>query len=602
MHNLRLPRLPRIAALTALSLLVAPVVAADQYIVRVPANVSAPVVAPGDSTPPASSIKVLLEASALTTASVGEYYAFDFRPLLSIEGTSGGYVLEEVSWSLAHGSSLPEGLSLRSNGMISGTPTTAGTHEVTLKATYRDASGAQTYQLVSANITVSLQSVALPYGMLNKTYPGFDFKTVFQAEGDLAFDPAQARFTLRNGSVLPAGLSLTEDGLLQGTPTSKTEGSDIEVQAAYKGKSAIGNYNVAINGLALEARRVAVGKYHACAITPAGGAVCWGNNANGQLGNGTLTESLKPVQVTGLESGVTDISVGNAHTCAIQSGAAKCWGYGGNGVLGNSASTRSTTPVAVTGLTSGVTKIKSGLMHNCAIQAGAAKCWGDNKSGQLGDGTELDRNAPVQVSGLESSVSDISAGEDFSCAIQSGSAKCWGRDDYGQIGAGTKTPYGPNKTTPQQVVGITSGAVSIDGRAKSGCTALSDGKVYCWGMNNGYQVGDTTTTTRISPVYAQDSANIVRVVTGYPQCGLTASDGLMCWGNESNGSLGGIGVQRKPFPMPGLDSGIEDVSAFESALCFIRHGIVKCMGTNTYGQLGDGTKTHRSSPTDVLPQ
>ncbi len=199
---------------------------------------------------------------------------------------------------------------------------------------------------------------------------------------------------------------------------------------------------VPVTGLGSGVRSITASNNHTCAVTTGGAAKCWGSNGYGQLGNGTATDSKVPVPVTGLGSGVTSITAGDYHTCAVTTGgAAKCWGDNWYGQLGNGTRSDSTVPVAVTGLGSGVTSITASTHHACAVTTGgAAKCWGTGYVGQLGDGTTTRSNVPVPVTGLSSGVALIAAGGWHTCAMTTGgAAKCWGANYYGQLGNGTRS-------------------------------------------------------------------------------------------------------------------------------------------------------------------
>ena len=138
-----------------------------------------------------------------------------------------------------------------------------------------------------------------------------------------------------------------------------------------------------------------------------GSVYCWGSNSSGRLGNGTTTASpvaVKVADVTGVftNSGVTSVTAGGSHTCAVSDGSVYCWGSNSNGRLGDGTTTDSPVAVKVADVTgvvtnSGVTSVSAGGSHTCAVVDGSVYCWARNHRGQLGNATKTESLVAVKV-------------------------------------------------------------------------------------------------------------------------------------------------------------------------------------------------------------
>lgn len=287
------------------------------------------------------------------------------------------------------------------------------------------------------------------------------------------------------------------------------------------------------------AQMIAAGGYHTCALDSTRSVWCWGANESGQLGNGTMTMSETPVRVSILGSGVQSLALGFQHSCAVDaSGVMWCWGNNAYGQLGNGTTSNSDVPVpTMTEFAGGAQSISMGYHHSCATNGiGALYCWGYNNSGRLGDGTVTDRHVPTLVSNMASGIQAVSAGYVHTCAVDaSGVFWCWGDNTYGELG---DSSFGTGSLYPQAVKTLSIGVQTI---ALGGYhTCVSDGThVNCWGDDKYGQAGSATYTNQFAPIAVAGLSAPIRGLAsgGFHTCVLD-SVGMQCWGYNGYDELG----------------------------------------------------------------
>lgn len=385
-----------------------------------------------------------------------------------------------------------------------------------------------------------------------------------------------------------------------------------------------------------------------------GSLKCWGANEYGQLGNGTTDDSPIQVDVTGLTQGVKAIATGPWNSCAILSNdSVKCWGLNKYGQLGDGTTTTRLTPVDSRGLESGIVAIAIGLGHICALTSdGDVKCRGANKYGQLGNGSTSESEQALQdVSDLDGDITAIVAGDAHTCALTTfGGVKCWGADFAGQLGnAQICDARGKDQdrccTTPFSVWGLdNSGIKAISASGANTCALTYDGGVKCWGLNNYGQLGDGTTeeySATPEDVDGLDSDVLAISIAGDHACALinkphketyidekgnstskvVYSGQVNCWGADNYYQLAMGGVDQRetcghfniPCSTTPIDSHQVDIKMITTGnvigvepqgyTCALNNrGSVRCWGYNEQGQFGNGTTLTNKNELNIVTE
>lgn len=245
-------------------------------------------------------------------------------------------------------------------------------------------------------------------------------------------------------------------------------------------------------------------------------------------------------------------------------------------------------------------QLNAGFSDNCGLtDEGQAYCWGQNQAGQLGDGMTIERLTPVAVvGGLR--FRQVSVGARHTCGLTlTNRAYCWGQNQVGQLGDGTTTDH----LTPVPVAGgLRFLQVSPSRNGDHTCAVATDSLAYCWGVNDGGQLGDGTRIARLTPVRVAGGLRFHQVTTSGQSCGVTTTNRAYCWGPNFSGQLGdGTTTERlKPVAVAGGHR-FRQIHTAATGTCAVTTGNrAYCWGDNFFGQLGDGTTTNHLTPVAVV--
>ena len=319
------------------------------------------------------------------------------------------------------------------------------------------------------------------------------------------------------------------------------------------------------------------------------------------LGNANTAPCTDTITLdTGAQTNWISMAAGQSYTVALKSdGTLWAWGWNFYGQLGDGTTTNRSSPVQESTHANNWVAIAVGESHTVALKSdGTLWAWGNNIAGQLGDGTTTNRSSPVQESTHANTWVAMAAGGAHTVALKSdGTLWAWGWNAYGQLGDGTTT----GRWSPVQESTHANNWVAIAAGQYHTVALKSDGTLWAWGSNSTGQLGDGTTTNRSSPVQESTHANNwVAIAAGQYHTVALKSDGtLWAWGSNSTGQLGDGTTTDRWSPVQEsthANNWVAMAAGAAHTVALKSDGTLWAWGENHYGQLGDGTTTNRSSP------
>ena len=340
------------------------------------------------------------------------------------------------------------------------------------------------------------------------------------------------------------------------------------------------------------------GSAHSVAIKPDGSLWAWGNNNNGELGDGTTTERLTPIKIM---DKVAVVSAGNQNTMAVRTdGSLWVWGSNFFGILGDGTYQDRLTPIKL--MDGGVASVFCGTTNAAVKTDGSLWAWGQSVYAHAIDNPNEVNYIPAKIM---DDVADAAIGLHHVMAVKrDGSLWVWGENPKGQLGDGTVTTFDGalniisdnGKSRPFKLM---DNVVAVAAGDNHSLALKTDGSVWAWGENRYGQLGDGTNNDRLAPVYVTDGAVAISS-RGNLSAAVKADGSLWCWGWNTVGQLGdGTGVERNA-PVKIMDNVLEVSLGLVHSLAAKADGSLWAWGTNTFGQIGDGTKDNRPIPVKVM--
>jgi alpha-tubulin suppressor-like RCC1 family protein len=448
-----------------------------------------------------------------------------------------------------------------------------------------------TYQVVAGGATVDGNGLVTPSGAT-----GGVTVRVLQSGGE-GYDPVESHVTFAVASWQPytkviasplfnATFAIRNDGTLWSWGYSNGLGQLGDTRLAKVAATQVGT--------ATNWTDVAVGNSHGLGLRADGTMWGWGSNLNGQVGDGTTTSRTAPVAIGTSRSWVS-VAGGSSFSAAVAAdGTLWTWGINSNGQLGHGDTIQRNNPTQV-GTESNWAHVVCGSSFTIAVKTnGELWAWGINSSGQLGQGNTTQQLSPVRVGTANDWSNRMAASSAHVLALKtSGELWAWGSGASGQLGTGNPS----NQTSPVRV-GVATDWQSVSAGGGASAARKADGSLWIWGSNSSGQLGDGTTTNRSVPQ---------RFATGTDWAGIqTSASHTVAWRPDgqlwiAGGGLGLSGVFPRSLGFAAASgTSWQQLSGLGQNFHAIRQdGTLWAWGRGASGQFGDGSFSDRHVLTQI---
>jgi alpha-tubulin suppressor-like RCC1 family protein len=347
--------------------------------------------------------------------------------------------------------------------------------------------------------------------------------------------------------------------------------------------------------------KIASGWNHVLSIKEDNSNWSWGNNLYGQIGDNSTTHRSTPVNIG---TNKTFCFIASAqHSLSIDNyGQVWAWGYNDYGEIGDNSTTSRSAPVSIQGDKKTFCLIDAGQYHSLGIDDNnQVWSWGNNEYGQLGNDSESNERTPVSIHGDIKRFVYICAGDSHSMGIDNGgNSWSWGFNIYGQLGDNTTE----SRRTPVLIHFPDKRFEKLYGGYNSSLGLDTYGQVWGWGWNEYGQIGNNSTTIEDTPVSIHGSKKTF--------CNITAGVGhslgidiygfIWSWGRNTYGQLGDDSTTSRltPVSIHGSKKTFCIISAgISHSLGVDNYGVIWSWGLNTSGQLGDNTIVSKNTPVRI---